>query len=98
MGLFSGALSVDLNPLTTGSASMTSATGMFCPGQSHAGAFGQATTQCITETGSPAGDLTDRMPHAAPEATVFCIHATTDVTDNLRADVRGPGRSTLRGR
>ncbi len=97
MGLFSGALSVDLNPLTTGSASMTSATGMFCPGQSHAGAFGQATTQCITETGSPAGDLTDGMPHAATEATVFCIPATTNGTVNLVADLPGPGATSLPG-
>src|SRR5437667_1426281 len=60
-GRFNGALSVDLNPLTTGSVSVTSATGFFCTGQdilSHAGAFGQPDTRCITETGMEAGGLT----------------------------------------
>jgi len=96
-GLFNGALSVDLNPLTTGSASMTSAGGMFCPNQTHAGVFGRANAQCFTETGSPAGDLTDGMPHAATEGTVFCIPQTANQTVNLVADLPGPGATSLPG-
>ena len=96
-GLFNGALSVDLNPLTTGSASMTSADGMFCPNQTHAGVFGRANAQCFTETGSPAGDLTDGMPHAATEGTVFCIPQTANQTVNLVADLPGPGATSLPG-
>src|SRR5437773_1011497 len=80
MGVYQGALSVDLNPLTTSSVSLTSATGFFCTGQTHAGAFGQTGTRCITEAGSPAGNLTDGAPHAAVEATVFCIPATNNGT------------------
>src|SRR5206468_4181703 len=60
-GLFNGALAVDLNPLTTGSSSVTNISGTgsgnFCAGQVHAGAFGQGSTQCLTETGMAAGDL-----------------------------------------
>jgi len=70
---------------------------MFCPSQSHAGAFGQATAQCITQAGSPAGNLTDGMPHAATEATVFCIPATGNGTFNILFDVDGPGATSLPG-
>ena len=96
-GLFNGALSVSLNPLTTGSSSKTSATGAFCPSQTHAGAFGKPATRCIKETGSPAGNLTDGMPHAAIEATVFCIPATSNGTVNIVADLPGPGATSLPG-
>src|SRR5439155_1859291 len=47
--------------------SVTAADGLFCPGQSTAGAFGQGTPRCITETGMAGGDLTDGAPHAARE-------------------------------
>src|SRR5207249_1632923 len=60
---FQAPLPVDLTPLTTGTASSTSATGLFCPGQTHAGAFGKGATRCISETGMPAGDITDGEPH-----------------------------------
>ena len=96
-GLFNGALSVSLSPLTTGSSSKTSATGAFCPGQSHPGAFGKPATRCITETGSPAGNLTDGLPHAAIEASVFCIPATSNGTVNIVADLPGPGATSLPG-
>ena len=96
-GRFNGALSVDLNPLTTGSRSMSSGTGIFCTGQSHAGAFGQPGTKCIKETGSAPGNLTDGMPHAAREATVFCIPATSNGTVNIVADLPGPGATSLPG-
>ena len=86
-----------LNPLTTGSASFTSATGVFCTGQTHAGAFGKPATRCITETGMCAGNLTDGMPHAATEGTVFCIPMTSNGTVNIVADLPGPGATSLPG-
>ena len=97
MGLFVGALPVGLNPLTTSSVSVTSATGFFCTGQTHAGAFGKTATRCIIETGAPAGNLTDGAPHAATEATVFCIPATSNGTLNILADLPGPGATSLPG-
>src|SRR5579862_2475950 len=62
---FQAPLGINLAPLTTGTASLTSTTGGFCPGQNsgHPGAFGQAATRCIQETGMPAGDLSDDQPH-----------------------------------
>jgi hypothetical protein len=41
-----GSLAVTINPLTTGTASMTSATSSFCPSQANAGAFGVANANC----------------------------------------------------
>ena len=97
-GLFNGALSVSLNPLTTGSASKTNSTGVFCSGQTHAGAFGKPATRCIKETGVCAGNLTDGAPHSgAVQASVFCIPATTNGTVNLVADLPGPGATSLPG-
>src|SRR5207247_2627533 len=100
-GLFNGALAVDLNPLTTGSRSVTNISGTgsgnFCAGQVHAGAFGQGSTQCITETGMAAGDLTDGAPHAAREGGVFCIPATGNGTVNLGVDLAGPGATSRPG-
>jgi len=96
-GLFNGALAVDLNLLTTGSRSVTAAGGLFCPGQSTAGAFGQGSPRCITETGMAAGDLTDGGPHAAREGAVFCIPATANGTVKLVVDLPGPGATSLPG-
>src|SRR5947208_2772959 len=100
-GLFNGALAVELNPLTTGSSSVTNISGTgsgnFCAGQLNNGAFGQASTQCITETGMAAGNLTDGAPHAAREGVVFCIPATGNGTVNAVVDLPGPGATSLPG-
>jgi len=100
-GLFNGALAVELNPLTTGSSSVTNISGTgsgnFCSGQLNNGAFGQGTTQCITETGMAAGNLTDGAPHAAREGVVFCIPATGNGTVNAVVDLPGPGATSLPG-
>src|SRR5262245_2456353 len=93
---FQAPLPVSLNPLTTGTVSMTSATGMFCP-QNNAGAFGQATAQCITETGQAAGNLGDRLPHNAHLVSVFCIPATGNAAVDGVADLPGPGAFSLNG-
>src|SRR5207247_11278234 len=63
--------------------SVTAADGLCCPGQSTAGAFGQGSPRCSTETGMAAGDLTDGAPHAAREGAVFCITAASDGTERL---------------
>ena len=76
---------------------MTAADGLFCPGQSTAGAFGQTSVQCITETGMASGNLTDGAPHAAREGVVFCIPATANGTVNLVVDLPGPGATSLPG-
>jgi hypothetical protein len=91
-GALLGAISVDLTPLTTGTASMASATGLFCPGQAaptnpavgpKPGCFGDdpifgvGSCRRIEETGLPAGPLTLNGPPATTRlASVFCIPET----------------------
>jgi len=94
---FAAALSIGLS-LTTGTASNTIATGIFCPGppaQTHAGAFGKATARTITETGSPSGDLTDGLPHATTFASVFCVPKTNNALVDPSADLPGPGAISI---
>src|SRR5262249_32182411 len=71
-GTFVATLGVDLTPLTTAPNTKTAADGLFCPDQAHAGAFGQPTTEAISQTGSPSGDLTDGLPHASVLVSNFC--------------------------
>ncbi len=97
-GAFQAPLSVTLSPLTTGTTSLTSASGNFCPSQKTAGAFAVTTSQCIQTVGNPAGDLTDGAPHAgAILASAFCIPTTTNSTIDGVADLPGPGLTSLPG-
>ncbi len=97
-----GPINVNLSPLTTGIATMTNATGAFCPGQTNAsghlfGCFGSAACRTITENGSPAGLLTNGSPAAATLASVFCIAATGNGLVDASADLPGPGAVSLPG-
>jgi hypothetical protein len=81
-------VSLDLTPVTTGIASLADAGGFFCPGQTHAGAFGcagsgVATAICpggdtppvpdyVSLSGAPAGVLTPGA-HPMTLASTFCI-------------------------
>jgi hypothetical protein len=94
---FQAPLPVDLTPLTSGTATMTAANGLFCPNQVDAGAFGQAGTQCVAETGAPAGNLGDGQPHPAVLGSVFCIPATGNAAVDGVADLPGPGAIGLNG-
>ena len=88
---FAGALTVNLNPLTTGTATSTSATGLFCPSQGNAGAIGIPGTRCIKETGAAAGSLNDGLTHPAKLGATFCIPVTGNAAVNLVGDLPGPG-------
>jgi hypothetical protein len=100
-GTAAGVLAVNLSPLTTGPASMTSdAAGIFCPGQIAGGCFsGAGSTTCrrIEENGSPAGPMTPGTPANATIASVFCIPATSDALVNASAKLPGPGALSLPG-
>ncbi len=67
--------------------------------QRDGGAFGPAggTVRTITETGSPAGNMTDRAGHAATLASVFCIPPTFNATLDAGFDLPGPGAVTYPG-
>ncbi len=97
-GAFQAPLAVTLNPLSTGTVSLTSASGNFCPMQKTPGAFGVSGSQCIKTIGNPSGNLTDGMPHSGGIlASSFCIPTTTNSTIDGVADLPGPGLTSLPG-
>ena len=90
-GAFQAALAINLGPLVTTTSKATSSTGLFCPNQKTAGAFGLPAALCIVQDGMPAGDLTDGLPHPAVLGYSFCIPTTTNSTVDGVADLPGPG-------
>jgi len=63
------------------------------------GAFGPGGNgaHTITETGSPAGNMTDGAAHASTLASIFCIQPTFNSTVDAAGDLPGPGAVTLSG-
>src|SRR5262249_6049264 len=49
--------------LTTGTASLSDASGLMCPGQTAPGCFGNSACTSMSLTGSAAGSLKDHLPH-----------------------------------
>jgi hypothetical protein len=95
-----GIIPVSLSPLSTGTSELSSATGMFCPSQTHPGCFtnpNSSSCQLIRETGSPAGPLTLGVPADATLASVFCVPATSSPLINGAVSLPGPGATTLKG-
>lgn len=93
-GQFIAPLGVPLG-LTTATSTSSNATGAFCSGQTHAGAFGQSGAHTISETGSAAGDLTDGAQHAAQLASTFCVPKTGNALIDPVADLPGPGATAI---
>jgi hypothetical protein len=104
-----GAISVDLTPLTTGTATKTEASGNLCPGQDassnpaigpKSGCFGSDACRTIEERGTPAGALSPGTAAPVRLASVFCIPETGDPSGqiiNLAAGLPGPGATSLPG-
>lgn len=88
-----GELSVSLAPLTTGTTTVTAPDGLFCPGQTHPGAFGRFETRTITQTGAPLGGL----PLSATLAGVFCVPVSGSGLVDPILDVPGPGSVSVQG-
>src|SRR5262245_26021354 len=63
------------------------------------GAFGPGGNgaHTITETGAPAGNMTDGAGHASKLASIFCIQPTFNATVDAAGDLPGPGGVTLSG-
>jgi hypothetical protein len=98
---FQAPLAINL-ALTTGTATVTAASGIFCTGgvttlQLHAGAFGKPLARTIQEVGTPAGSLTDGLPHATTLASVFCVPKTGNALIDPSADLPGPGAISVVG-
>jgi hypothetical protein len=97
-----GVISINLSPLSTGTATMTNATGAFCPGQTNSsghlfGCFGSSACRTITENGVAAGPVTPGTPASATLASTFCIAATGNGLVDASADLPGPGAVSLPG-
>jgi hypothetical protein len=102
--LFLAGLTVNLSPLTTGTASDTAADGIFCaetgqddnpPGSK--GALGVGTAVTIVENGSPAPTPLSTTPQNMTLASVFCIPAANNTLVDGAANLPGPGATVLKG-
>jgi hypothetical protein len=65
--------------------------------QHNNGAFRNSFATTITETGSPAGDISDGMPHASTLVSVFCIPPSYDPIVDPTGELPGPGAVSLPG-
>ncbi len=67
--------------------------------QNNPGAFGPAGggARTITETGAPAGNMTDGLGHASTLVSIFCIQPTFNATVDAAGDLPGPGAVSLPG-
>ncbi|TMB11494.1 MAG: hypothetical protein E6J71_25340 [Deltaproteobacteria bacterium] len=67
--------------------------------QRNPGAFGPAggAAHTITETGAPAGSMTDGAGHASTLVSAFCIQPTFNPTVDSAGDLPGPGAVSLPG-
>lgn len=89
-------LGISFPGVTTGAATASDGSGIFCPGQAHAGAFGHPTAIDVTATGEPAGNLeTGQPPRPATLASVFCVPVTGNLLIDGSSDLPGPGAITL---
>jgi len=92
-----GPVALALDPLTTGAVTLADPSGLFCPSQPNAGAFGQSTAERIVEVRTPAGDLTDGGPHPIALGSAFCIPTTGNPALDAVIDLPGPGALSLGG-
>ncbi|HWP65420.1 MAG TPA: hypothetical protein VNO26_05855 [Candidatus Limnocylindria bacterium] len=104
---------VNLDPITTGTASFSDAGGLFCPAQTTGGAFGCSgagspnaicpggneapVPDYIDEVGIDAGPLTVGQPANATLASVFCIPDPGNFVIASAANLPGPGATSLPG-
>jgi len=67
--------------------------------QRNPGAFGPAGggAHTITETGAPAGNMTDGAGHASTLVSIFCIRPTFNATVDAAGDLPGSGAVSLPG-
>ena len=94
-----GTIVANLSPVTTGTASKSNPTGLFCPGQTAPGCFGEATCRSITETGtSPGAAITSALsPQPATLVSTFCVAATGNSLLDGPAGLAGPAAISLPG-
>ncbi len=82
---------------STAPRSLSAASGLFCPGQRNAGAFGEPNVRRIELNGTPAGNLLDLAPHPATFLTLGCAGASGDGLVDSLADFPGPAAASVTG-
>jgi hypothetical protein len=92
---FLARLPITLAPLTTGTSTMTDPDGLFCDGQTHAGAFGQPDARTITQTGTPLAGGATLFETAL--AGNFCVPKTNGILIDTAVDLPGPGSVSVTG-
>jgi hypothetical protein len=94
-----GTIAAVLSPVTTGTASKSNPAGLFCPGQTVAGCFGDTACRSITETGvSPGIAITSALaPQPATLVSTFCVQATGNGLLDGPAGLPGPAAISLPG-
>ncbi len=70
---FFGAIDMTITSTTGTSVLSADAAGVFCPGQPAPGAFDLPVARTIVQQGTPAGSLTDFLPHEATTVITTCI-------------------------
>jgi hypothetical protein len=93
---FVAPLSIPL-AVSTGPTVVTQSTGLFCPSQGHAGAFGLSAARTIQVSGTAAGAVGDGQVHSGVLAGVFCVPATGNASIDPAADLPGPGAVSING-
>ena len=94
-----GSIAANLSPVTTETASLSNPGGLFCPGQTAPGCFGDAACRSITETGrSPGAAITSALsPQPATLVSTFCVPATGNGLLDGPAGLPGPAAISLPG-
>jgi len=93
-----GTVTANLTPVTTGTASKSNPTGIFCPGQTSPGCFGQSTCRSITETGvAPNATLSAVTPQPSTLVSTFCVPSSGNVLVDGSAGLPGPAAISLQG-
>jgi hypothetical protein len=90
---FVGTIPVVITPLSTEPRAESAADGLFCPGQSHPGAFGVTAARRIATTGKRLSLLDPSQTLAAP----FCVPSTGAVAVDVISDLPGPGDVSISG-
>lgn len=94
-----GFINANLSPVTTGTASISNPSGLFCPGQTTPGCFGDTTCRSVTMTGSaPASPITSALtPQPATLVSTFCVPGTGNALLDGPAGLPGPAVISLPG-
>jgi len=94
-----GSINADLSPVTTGTSTLANPSGLFCPGQTSPGCFGDAACRSMQVTGTAPGLplLAAATPLPATLVSTFCVPATGNALIDGSADLPGPAAISLPG-